>query len=47
MPLVFGFLVGTACGAFAYTNVGLLSLPIAILPVGGLALYSMRMSEDF
>jgi uncharacterized membrane protein YoaK (UPF0700 family) len=44
LPLAVCFLLGTACGAVTYVNVGLPCLLIAILPVGGLALYSMRKS---
>jgi uncharacterized membrane protein YoaK (UPF0700 family) len=44
LPLGLGFLAGTAFGAVAYITVGLPCLLLAILPVGGLALWYMRSS---
>jgi uncharacterized membrane protein YoaK (UPF0700 family) len=38
LPIILAFLAGTACGAFAYVNLGLLCLFIVIVPVGALAL---------
>jgi uncharacterized membrane protein YoaK (UPF0700 family) len=46
LPIILAFLAGTACGAFAYVNLGLLCLFIVILPVGALALYSMRLNSE-
>ena len=44
LPIVMGFVTGTICGAVAYANVGLFCLLLAILPVGILALSSLRPS---
>jgi uncharacterized membrane protein YoaK (UPF0700 family) len=44
LPLPLGFLAGTAIGAVAYIAVGLSCVVLAILPVGGLALWFMRSS---
>jgi uncharacterized membrane protein YoaK (UPF0700 family) len=41
LPIILAFLAGTACGAFAYVNLGLLCLFIVIVPVGALALYAI------
>ena len=46
LPLILAFLAGTACGAFAYVNLGLLCLFIVIVPVGALALYAMRLNSE-
>jgi hypothetical protein len=42
LPLGLGFLAGTAFGAIAYVTVGLFCVLLAVLPVGGLALWYMR-----
>jgi uncharacterized membrane protein YoaK (UPF0700 family) len=42
LPIELGFLGGTALGAIAYINVGLLGILLAVLPVGGMAAWYMR-----
>jgi uncharacterized membrane protein YoaK (UPF0700 family) len=42
LPLGLGFLAGTALGAVAYINVGLLCVLLAVLPVGSMAAWYMR-----
>src|SRR5271169_6687168 len=42
LPLALGFLAGTALGAIAYITVGLLCVSLAVLPIGGLAVWYMR-----
>jgi uncharacterized membrane protein YoaK (UPF0700 family) len=44
LPLGLGFFVGTALGATAYVNMGLSCVLLAIIPVGGLALWGLRSS---
>jgi uncharacterized membrane protein YoaK (UPF0700 family) len=44
LPLGIGFLTGTVLGAIAYISVGLPCIFLAILPVGGLALWYIRPS---
>jgi hypothetical protein len=40
--MMVGFVTGTVSGAVAYANLGVLCLLVAILPVGALALSSLR-----
>jgi uncharacterized membrane protein YoaK (UPF0700 family) len=44
LPLGLGFFAGTAIGAIAYINLGLSCVLLAIIPVGGLALWCVRSS---
>jgi uncharacterized membrane protein YoaK (UPF0700 family) len=42
LPLWLGFFAGTAIAAIAYITIGLPCVVLAILPVGGLALWYAR-----
>jgi uncharacterized membrane protein YoaK (UPF0700 family) len=45
LPLGLGFLAGTVLGGVAYISVGLPSIFFAVLPVGSLALWYMRLAQ--